>query len=56
MSLFIGALAFPGETLLQTEVRIGVIAGSLLSLLAGAAVLQLAALRRSRRDAALAPA
>jgi len=49
MSLFIGALAFPGDALLQTEVRLGVIAGSLLSLLGGALVLQLAAARRSRR-------
>jgi NhaA family Na+:H+ antiporter len=54
MSLFIGALAFPGDPLLQTEVRLGVLGGSLLSLLAGAGVLQLASLARTRRDAQLA--
>ncbi len=54
MSLFIGALAFPGDALLQTEVRVGVIGGSLLSLLAGAVVLQIAAAARARRDAQLA--
>ena len=56
MSLFIGALAFPGDPPLQTEVRLGVIGGSLLSLLGAAAVLQAAAASRARRDQALAPA
>lgn len=40
MSLFIGGLAFdPNDTLAQTEVRMGVIVGSLLSTLMGMAVL-----------------
>ena len=42
MSLFIGGLAFPGEALLQTELKIAILAGSLLSALAGAAVIRLA--------------
>lgn len=53
MSLFIGGLAFAGDPLLGDEVKIGVLGGSLLSALAGFAVLRLApgpralALRRS---------
>jgi NhaA family Na+:H+ antiporter len=39
MSLFIGALAFPGAGVEQGQVRAGVIAGSLLSTLAGMGVL-----------------
>ena len=39
MSLFIGLLAFPGAADLQGQVKIGVIAGSALSAIAGAAVL-----------------
>ena len=31
MSLFIGTMAFPGDALRETEVRLGVLAGSLLS-------------------------
>jgi len=46
MSLFIGALAFPGAPFLVDEVKIGVLLGSLLSALAGIAVLLLAARRR----------
>jgi NhaA family Na+:H+ antiporter len=40
MSLFIGLLAFPAEAM-QDQVKIGVLAGSILSALAGAAVLML---------------
>lgn len=47
MSLFIGELAFPeGDPASQTQVRVGVIAGSLLSTLAGMAVLAWAQARR----------
>ncbi|HEY4254371.1 MAG TPA: Na+/H+ antiporter NhaA [Roseomonas sp.] len=45
MSLFIGLLAFPGDILRQEQVKIGVLAGSLLSALAGAVVL-----KRAKRD------
>lgn len=46
MSLFIGALAFPGMPALVDEVKIGVLLGSLLSALAGSVVLVVAARRR----------
>ncbi|AQR75911.1 Na+/H+ antiporter NhaA [Sphingomonas sp. LM7] len=46
MSLFIGGLAFPGNALLADEVKIGVLAGSLLSAVAGYLVLRLAPRRR----------
>jgi NhaA family Na+:H+ antiporter len=42
MSLFIGALAFPGNPLLVEEAKIGVILGSLLSALAGYLILRFA--------------
>ncbi|URW75234.1 Na+/H+ antiporter NhaA [Sphingomonas donggukensis] len=42
MSLFIGGLAFPGDALLVERVKIGVLAGSLVSALAGYAVLRFA--------------
>lgn len=42
MSLFIGALAFPGAPALIEEAKIGVLAGSLVSALLGAAILRLA--------------
>lgn len=49
MSLFIGALAFPGaaDSPAQVEVKLGVLLGSILSALAGGVVLSIAA-RRSR--------
>lgn len=47
LSLFIGALAFPEETsAAQAQVRVGVLAGSLLSTLAGGAVLAWAGAKR----------
>ena len=42
MSLFIGGLAFPGNAALIEEVKIGVLAGSIASGLAGFAVLAMA--------------
>ncbi len=42
MSLFIGGLAFPGDGALVEQVKIGVLAGSIASALAGIAVLALA--------------
>lgn len=49
MSLFIGALAFPGaiDSPAQVEVKLGVLLGSLLSGIAGAVVLAVAARRRT---------
>lgn len=44
MSLFIGALAFPGQALLIEEGKIGILGGSLVSALLGYIVLRLAAL------------
>jgi len=48
MSLFIGGLAFPGRPELSDAVKIGVLAGSLLSAVAGTCVLRLAS-RKARR-------
>jgi len=42
MSLFIGALAFPGDPLLVEEAKLGVLMGSFASAIAGFAVLRLA--------------
>jgi NhaA family Na+:H+ antiporter len=42
MSLFIGALAFPAAPQLVEEAKLGVLAGSLVSALLGAALLRLA--------------
>jgi NhaA family Na+:H+ antiporter len=51
MSLFIGQLAFPnGDAGDQAQVRIGVVAGSVLSTLAGMAVLAWAQSRRPAED------
>ncbi|WP_439472560.1 Na+/H+ antiporter NhaA [Brevundimonas sp.] len=56
MSLFIGILAFPGaiDSPEQVEVKIGVLAGSMLSAITGAMVLGIAANRR-KKLAASAP-
>lgn len=43
MSLFIGGLAFPGSPLLAEEAKIGILAGSLLSAIAGFAILRVSA-------------
>ena len=46
MSLFIGGLAFPGRPELVDQVKLGVLAGSILSALAGYTVLRLASGRK----------
>ncbi|MDB5315887.1 MAG: nhaA [Rhodospirillales bacterium] len=46
MSLFIGLLAFPGDVARQEAVKLGVLAGSLASAVAGAGVLRWSARRR----------
>jgi NhaA family Na+:H+ antiporter len=48
MSLFVGALAFPGaiDSAEQVEVKLGVLAGSFLSAAVGAVILAFAARRR----------
>ena len=50
MSLFIGALAFPGDALLIEEAKIGVLAGSLVSALGGFLILRLAPLHPRHRQ------
>ncbi len=50
MSLFIGALAFPGRAPLVEEAKIGILLGSLLSALAGFLVLRLAPAHRLQRE------
>jgi NhaA family Na+:H+ antiporter len=52
MSLFIGLLAFPDSPLLQDEVKLGVLLGSLLSALAGAALLRTSKARAPERAGA----
>jgi NhaA family Na+:H+ antiporter len=42
MSLFIGALAYPGDGALVEQAKLGTLAGSLLSALAGYALLRFA--------------
>ncbi len=52
MSFFIGGLAFPGgDAVVQTQMRLGVIGGSLLSAAAGIGVLAYASARRASRTA-----
>jgi len=48
MSLFIGGLAFPGDAALMDEVKIGVLAGSILSAVVGFLVLYVAGARTGR--------
>jgi NhaA family Na+:H+ antiporter len=50
MSLFIGALAFPGDPALVEEAKLGVLAGSLLSALAGYTLLRLAPLHPRHQE------
>jgi Na+/H+ antiporter NhaA len=51
MSLYIGALAFPGaDPLHQAQVRAGVVLGSLASIALGLSVLLFRARRRARDD------
>jgi NhaA family Na+:H+ antiporter len=51
MSLFIGGLAFPGNALLVDEVKIGVLAGSILSAVLGFLILRFAASGKISPDA-----
>ncbi|MBW3617547.1 MAG: Na+/H+ antiporter NhaA, partial [Proteobacteria bacterium] len=55
MGLYVGSLAFPGDAVLQTEVRLGVIGGSLLSLAGGGLVLSVARGLRARHPEAAQP-
>lgn len=51
MSLYLGGLAFnPGDLLIQSEIRMGVVAGSVLSVAAGMTVLAMAERRRPPED------
>ena len=53
MSLFIGGLAFPGNEALVDEVKIGVLAGSILSAVVGFAILRFAAPAPASKGAAV---
>ncbi|WP_205414507.1 Na+/H+ antiporter NhaA, partial [Klebsiella pneumoniae] len=48
MSLFIGNLAFTGSPLLVDEVKVGVLAGSILAALAGILILRFAPSKQVR--------
>lgn len=50
MSLFIGMLAFPDSDTLQSQVKLGVLMGSVAAAIAGAAVLGTASLRGERQS------
>ena len=50
MSLFIGALAFPGSPLLADEAKVGILAGSLLSAVAGYLILRFSPVVDSSAD------
>ena len=50
MSLFIGALAFPGDPVRIEEAKIGVLAGSFLSAIVGYLLLRLAPVRSEQQD------
>lgn len=52
MSLFIGGLAFPGDDVMQSELKVGVLAGSTLSALAGLIFLKLATVSRHNEQVA----
>jgi NhaA family Na+:H+ antiporter len=55
MSLFVGMLAFPASPELQSAVKVGVLAGSLISAIVGMLVLRLAPTKRGRRPVYPAP-
>jgi Na+:H+ antiporter, NhaA family len=50
MSLFIGALAFPGDPVRAEEAKLGILAGSFLSALGGYFVLRLAPVHRRHQE------
>jgi len=56
MSLFIGLLAFPADPVLQDQVKIGVLAGSLASAVVGVLVLLLAPSCQRARSGGTGPA